>query len=65
MHRYCLALCTLLIVSSPVLAAGQSGPGCTGAGTMDDTTQLGHFDVIENSAATHRTREAARVCEIL
>ena len=47
MHRYCLALCTLLFASSPVFAAGQPGPGCTGAGTMDDTAQLGHFDVIE------------------
>ncbi|HEV2271038.1 MAG TPA: NIPSNAP family protein [Steroidobacteraceae bacterium] len=47
MHRYCLALCTLLVASSPVLAAGQPGPGCTGAGTTDDTAQLGHFDVIE------------------
>lgn len=47
MRRYCLALCTLLIASSPALATGQHGPGCTAAGTTDDTAQLGHFDVIE------------------
>lgn len=47
MHRHCLALCILLIASLPAAAAGQSGPGCTGAESMDDTAQLGHFDVIE------------------
>jgi hypothetical protein len=47
MHRYSLALCTLLLTSLPIVALGQPGPGCTAAGTMDDTAQLGHFDVIE------------------
>lgn len=47
MHRSLLALCALLLVSAPALAAGQAGPGCGGAGTMDDTAQLGHFNVIE------------------
>ncbi len=47
MHRFFLALCTLLIVSMPAFAAGLSSTACTGAGSMDDTAQLGHFDVIE------------------
>lgn len=47
MRRLLLALCALLIVSAPAFAADQSGPECTSAGTMDDTAQLGHFDVIE------------------
>ncbi|HZT02925.1 MAG TPA: hypothetical protein VFA39_11730 [Steroidobacteraceae bacterium] len=47
MRRAVLALCTLLIVSAPVLAATVPGPECGGAGSMDDTEQLGHFDVIE------------------
>ena len=47
MRRLLLALCALLIVSASAFAADQSGPECTGAGTMDDTAQLGHFDVIE------------------
>ena len=47
MRRAVLALCTLLIVSAPALAATAPGPACGGAGSMDDTEQLGHFDVIE------------------
>lgn len=47
MRRPVLALCTLLIASAPVFAAASSGPECGGAGSMDDTQTLGHFDVIE------------------
>lgn len=47
MRRPCLALCALLIASAPAFAAAPPGPECGGAGSMDDTAQLGHFDVIE------------------
>lgn len=47
MRRSFLALCALLIVSAPAFAAAPPGPECGGAGSMDDTEQLGHFNVIE------------------
>ena len=48
MHRSLLALCALFIVGAPAFAAGQPSPDrCTRIGSMDDTAQLGHFDVIE------------------
>lgn len=47
MHRLIPALCTLLIVSAPVFSSDPPGPGCTSTASMDDTAQLGHFDVIE------------------
>lgn len=47
MRRSLPALCALLIVSAPAFAAAPPGPECGGAGSMDDTEQLGHFDVIE------------------
>src|SRR5579863_9071706 len=47
MHRSLLALCTLLVISAPIFAGVPSGTQCAGAATMDDTAQLGHFDVIE------------------
>jgi len=47
MRRNILALCILLIASPASFAAAPPGPGCTGGGAMDDTAQLGHFDVIE------------------
>lgn len=42
-----LALCSLLLASAPTFAAASPGPACGGAGSMDDTQQLGHYDVIE------------------
>lgn len=47
MHRSSLALCALLIVGAPALAASPSTPDCAAAGSRDDTAQLGHFDVLE------------------
>ena len=47
MHRQLLPLCALLFVGAPAFAAGQAGPACARMGSMDDTAQLGHFDVIE------------------
>ena len=47
MRRSLPALCALLFVSAPAFAAAPPGPECGGAGSMDDTEQLGHFDVIE------------------
>ncbi len=42
-----LALCVLLSVDPHRSAAAQPTAACTGGGAMDDTVQLGHFDVIE------------------
>lgn len=47
MRRSSLTLCALLIASVPALAAAPPGPECGAAGSLDDTQQLGHFDVIE------------------
>ena len=47
MRRAFLALSTLLIVSAQAFAAPPPAPECGGAGSRDDTEQLGHFDVIE------------------
>lgn len=47
MYRFILTLCALLIVGAPAFAAGRPSPACTGTASMDDTEQLGHFDVLE------------------
>lgn len=47
MRRSFLAFCTLLIASIPAFAAASPGAECGGAGSIDDTQQLGRFNVIE------------------
>lgn len=48
MRRSLLALCALLIASPAGFAAAQPTRVCMGAGAMtDDTSQFGHFDVVE------------------